>query len=221
MRVGIFMSAKEKLQEAEFFLEKLRRSSQSLPQDLQIQRKSHYYLSAFLSAAVSVIDCLLEDYNVKFSLHIPLTERLDPNIFQKKAKRTGNQAALQFLQWWGKEKKTLENDPIGKLLIGRRHLGIHRVQTKPNLAKIKIGDGNVPMSGSLGVKHFCEGKLVETRKSPEQPSPRPKAVETTFDWFFSDYPDEAVITVCDKFLDKLTSLVSEAEQKFPCNETGS
>ncbi|GAI26916.1 unnamed protein product, partial [marine sediment metagenome] len=57
------MSAREKLEEAQFFLEKLRVSSQSLPQDPATQKESCYYLSAFESAAVSVMDYLLEDCN--------------------------------------------------------------------------------------------------------------------------------------------------------------
>jgi len=144
-----------------------------------------------------------------------LDKELKADIFESKAERAGNKAALDFLRWWRKKRKDLlEDDPIGKLLIGRRHLGIHRVQTKPDLIKIKIG-GNLPSSGSLEIKHFCQDKLVETRKGPEQPPTKPKATETTFDWFFSDYPDEPVITVCDKFLDRLTTLVSEAERRLP------
>lgn len=207
------MSAKGKLEEAKFFFEKLR-GLQSVPQDLDTQWESYYYLSAFLSAAVSVIDYLLEDYSGRFSLNIPLTEKLYPDTSENEAKRTGNQAALQFLQWWRMGKNTLGNDPIGKLLIGKRHIDIHRVQTKPDLARIEIKH-TLPMSGSLGIKVFHEGKLVETRKTPEQHPPRPKATEATFDWFFTEYPDEPVITVCAKFLDKLTNLASEAEHNFP------
>jgi len=207
------MSAKGKLEEAKFFLEKLH-SLQSLPQDLDTQKESRYYLSVFQSAAVSVTDYLLEDYNAKFSLNIPLTEKLYPKTFGKTAKETGNQAALQFLQWWEKEKKALENDPIGKLLIGKRHIDIHRVQTKPDLAKIRANDYGHASEIAIVCK-FQEGKEVEVSRSPEQPSPKPKAGETTFDWFFGEYSDEPVLTVCDKFLDKLTNLVLEAEHKFP------
>ena len=208
------MSAKKKLQGAKFFLEELRDFLQSLPQDSSTQMKSCYYLSAFLSAAVSVVDYLLEDANVKFSLGIPLTEELYADTFEGEAKRASNEAALDFLQWWRKKRKDLKDDPIGKLLIGKRHIDIHRVQTKPDLAKIKIG-GNLPSSGSLEIKHFCQDKLVETCKSPEQPPTRPKATETTFDWFFSEYPDEPAIIVCGKFLDMVESFVSEAEKRFP------
>lgn len=209
------MSAKQKLQESKFFLEKLRGSLQLLPQDLTTRRESNYYLSAFLAAAVSVFDHLLEDYNVKFSLGILLTDKLHPDAFRKEATRTSNHAALRFLEWWAKEKKALEqNDPIGKLL-NKRHLNIHRKQTRPDLAKIKTGDGNLPTSGSLGIKVFREGKLAETRNAQEQPGPKPKIKETTFDWFFSDYPDEPVINACEKLLASLESFVSEAEKTFP------
>ncbi|OGN97215.1 MAG: hypothetical protein A2Z77_06515 [Chloroflexi bacterium RBG_13_51_36] len=213
------MSAKKRLQEARFFLEELRDSLQSLPQDSPTQMKSCYYLSAFQSAAVSVVDYLLEDANIEFSLGISLDEKLR-DIFESKAKEIDNKAALDFLKWWREEREALKNDPIGKLLTDKRHIGIHRRQTKPDLAKIETG-GNLSFSGSLGIKHPCQDKLVDTCKTPEQPPTRPKATETNFDWFFSDYPDEPVITVCGKFLDKLARLVSEAERKFPQHETES
>lgn len=206
------MSAKQKLEEAEFFLDKLH-GLQSLPQDLDKQTESKYYLAAFLSAAVSVLDYLLEDYNAKFSLNIPLTEKLYAETFQKAARKANNQPALSFIQWWKKEKKLLENGPIGRLLVGKRHINIHRVQTKPDLAKIVVRE-SIHISESVEAKLFRDGKLVETRKSAEQPSPSRKETEVAFNWFFSEYPDEPVLTVCEKFLLGLTSLVLEAERRF-------
>ena len=206
------MPAKQKINEAEFFLEKLQ-GLQLLPQDLNKQTESKYYLAAFLSAAVSVLDYLLEDYNTKLSLNIPLTEKLYPEKFEEAAKRTKNQPALLFIQWWKKEKKALENDTIGELLIGKRHINTHRVQTKPDLAKI-IASDSIPISDSVEVKLFRDGKLVETRRSAEQPTQNQKKAETTCDWFFVEYPNESVLTVCEKLLSKLTRLIAEAEQSF-------
>ncbi|TET41095.1 MAG: hypothetical protein E3J66_05865 [Dehalococcoidia bacterium] len=179
------MSARDKLEEAKFFLEKLRVSSQGLPQDLPTQRESCYYLSRFQCASVSVMDYLLEDYNVKFGLNIPLSERYFRGAFKREAKRLGNEAALNFFNWWRGQKESLANDPIGKQVIGKRHIQIHRVPTKPDLAKIKTGDGIVP-----------------------------RVAEPSFNWFSSDYADEPIITVCEKFLGKLGSLVLEAENRF-------
>lgn len=206
------MSARAKLEESNFFLEKLR-ALQPLPQDLDKQRKSQYYLSAFLSSARSVLHYLLEEYNIKFGLNIALSEKMYPDTFKKAAEETNNNRALLFFKWWSKGKKALENAPVGKLLINKRDIGIHRVQVKPDLAKITVKD-TVHLSGRLELKVFRKGKLVETRKSVEQPSPSPKETETTFDWFFSEYPDEPILSVCEKFLNMLTAIVTEAEQKF-------
>lgn len=207
------MSAEQKLEEAKFYLHKLL-ELQSFPQDIDVQKALKYYLSAFLSASASVRDYLLEDFNVKFCLNISLTEKLQRHKFEKEARRSGNQAALQFVQWWRKQDDALRSDPIGRLLINKRHIDIHRVQAKPDLAKITAKE-TLDVSESAELKVFKDGKLVETRKSAEQPAPTPKETETTFDWFFSEYPNEPIITVCEKFLDKLTKFVSEAEQKFP------
>lgn len=206
------ITAKEKLEEAKFFIEKLR-GLQLFPQDLETQHEVHYYLSAFLSASVSVIDYLLEDYNVKFSILIPLTKKLTPNTFKKESKRTSNDAALQFLQYWVEKKKALKNDPIGKLLVGKRHINIHRVQTKPDIAKIKAMDKICFLENAV-VYQLKGGKSVETYRSPEQFSIESKTIETKFDWFFSEYPDEPMMTVCDKFLEMIESFVSAVEKKF-------
>ena len=207
------MPAKQKLKEAEFFLEKLR-GLQALPQDLIKQTESKYYLEAFLSAAVSVLDYLLEDYNVKFSLNIPLSCKLYPETFEKAAQKVSNQSALSFIEWWKEEKKTLEKDPTVKLLINKRHIDVHRIQIKPDLAKVVLRD-SIYISSSVEVELFREGKLVETRKSAEQHPQSRKKAETTFDWFFSECPDESVLVVCEKFLCKLTGFIAEAEQSFP------
>lgn len=209
------MPARDKLEEAKFFFDKLCVSVQQLPQDLPTQREFHYYLSAFQSASVSVIDYLLEDYNVKFGLNIPLSEKYFRAAFEREALKPGNEAALEFFNWWTKQKKLLKNDTIGKLVISKRHVGIHRRQIKPDLAKIKTGDGNVPISGSLEIKVFRGDKLEETHKVSGQPSSPLKATEPSFKWFFSDYPDEPVTTVCEKFLGKLESFVLEVEKQFP------
>lgn len=208
------MSAREKLEEAQFFLEKLRASAQLLPQDLATQKESRYYLSAFEAAAVSVIDYLLEDCNDRFSLGILLSERNLRSAFEREVQKPSNEAASESFQWWKQRRGQLECDPIGQVMIGKRHIDIHRTLTRPDLAKIETGNGIVLSSGSLDKRVFRKGKPVEVLKSPEQPTQRPKATDATFNWFFSDYPDEPVIAVCEKFLDKLESFVSNAEDRL-------
>jgi hypothetical protein len=94
----------DKIKEAEYFLNKVKSSP--------FNDELYYLVSAFLSATRSIPDYLLEDYNIKFGLNIPLTDKLYPSIFRKKAKRQNNPAALSFLRDYNKEFSKLRRDPI-------------------------------------------------------------------------------------------------------------
>lgn len=70
MRRKLF--SEEKLNVAKFFLDKLC--------EVRADKEFICYLDGFLTAAVSVLDVLLEDGNVIFSLGIPLEEKLYPEV---------------------------------------------------------------------------------------------------------------------------------------------
>jgi hypothetical protein len=203
------MTARNKLEEAEYFLTKMREIRPD-------QEEFSFNLSAFLSSARSVPDYLLEDYNVKYSLQIPLTDELYPRTFEEKAKQAGNQTAISFIKWWGQKKVTLMNDPIGSLLSDKRNIDIHRTHVKPDLTKIEIRE-TITASVSIRIaKYDKEGKLIEISESPEEPpKPKPEEREVSAAWFFKEYDKEPVIPVCEKYLQMMKDFVSEAEQKFP------
>jgi hypothetical protein len=72
------MTVNDKIKEAEYFLGKIKSSP--------FNDELNYLVSAFLSAARSIPDYLLEDYNIKFGLNIPLTDILYIRTFEKEAK---------------------------------------------------------------------------------------------------------------------------------------
>lgn len=201
-------ATKAKLREAEFFLVKMH--------DLQnVQEEFIYCLNAFLSAARSVPDYLLEDYNVKYSLQIPLSDKLHADTFERRAKKLGNQDAISFIRWWKDKVKALMENPIFSLLTNKRHIAVHRTQIRPDLVKIDMHE-HITISASIKIETYNkDGKLVQTYKSPEQPPPKPGKSEVHSDWFFSENEKEPIISVCKKYLDMMRKIVAEAELRFP------
>jgi len=202
------MNVRDKLREAEYFLGKMRETS--------AQEVFKFNLSAFLSAARSVPDYLLEDYNIKYSLQIPLTEKLYSDTFEDRAKQTGNLVALSFIQWWKHKIDALNLDPIWSLLTNKRHINVHRDLVRPDRAEVKIQE-TIRASESLRIeKYDKDGKLTEIYESPkEEQPPKPIESEVSVNWFFSEYDKEPIISVCEKYLDMMKKFVEEAEQKFP------
>jgi hypothetical protein len=72
-----------------------------------------YELSAYLSAVRSVADYLLEEYNDKFKLGIPLTDKLTIQKFKDEAASSGNATASVFIKWYEAKIST-----IGTTLLG-------------------------------------------------------------------------------------------------------
>lgn len=202
------MTARDKLEEAEYFLTKM---CEIRPD----QKEFLFNLSSFLSAARSVPDYLLEYFNIKYSLQIPLAEKLYPDTFEKRAKQTGNLFALSFIQWWKQKMAVLANDPMWALLTNKRHIDVHRTHAKPDLAKLRVTE-TITSTASIRIeKYDKEGKLIEIFESPKElVKPKPKEREASVVWFFREYDKEPVISACEKYLQMMKDFVKEAEQKF-------
>lgn len=204
------MYGKDKLKEAEDFLEKIKKYYQQ-----EVRDEFLFDLSAFLSSVRSVPDYLLEGYNLKYSLNIPLSDKLYPSTFEKEAKQSHNSDAILFIKWWKNYIKNLQTDPIFSLLKSKRDISIHRKQIKPDLAKLEIKE-TIHLSDSIKIqKYDQEGRLIETFESEIKDVPKAEKSEVTFNWFFSEYEREPVINVCEKYLNIMKKFVKEAELKFP------
>ena len=74
-------------------------------------------MSAFITTARSIPDYLLEDYNTRLGLNIPLTEKLTFDRFKDEAKMKSNQKALRFINFYKDELNKLYQKEIGKLMF--------------------------------------------------------------------------------------------------------
>ena len=87
------MTAKNKLDEAQFFLDKMNKAP--------VERSEwRYYFSAFLSSVRSVPDHLLYDYANKCGLGISLKDRVYTNVLKDKAEAQSNKVAIKFIEWY-------------------------------------------------------------------------------------------------------------------------
>jgi len=202
------MTAMAKAREAEFYLGKMRKSYTNVEEEFV------YYLSAFLAASRSIPDHLLEEYNVKYGLNLPLTEKLYADRFESRAKEIHHSDALRFIRFWKERMNALQRDPIGGLIISMRNLNVHRVVVKPDLVKVEITDTFV-FTDSVRVEKFDkEGKLVEVCESPREHPMKPEEVPARVDWYFKEYEKEPIIAVCERFLAIIKDFVDETRRSF-------
>ena len=153
------MTAQEKIEESHFFLRKLRENSNKIPD-------VYYYYSAFLNSSLSVLDHLMHDYAQKFNFTIPDDVRSLREEFENEAKKTKNDVAIKFHEWWKIKKDYLtEQNEYGKVFSKKRHYNIHRDSHKPNQTVV-LRQTAVP---DEGVIHFipARGRNVEESEIQE------------------------------------------------------
>jgi hypothetical protein len=207
------MNVGDQIADAEYFLRILR--------DKYSREEIRPNLTAFLAISRGIIDYLLEDYNVKFGLNIPLSKKLCIYTFEDAAKSQNNQSAQRFIGLYRAELAALKKTPIGDLMFSKRNISIHR---KP--ASVRGGFSvrvyeSVRLEEKLEVSKIHQNGTVEQiYKSPgsQQEKQRDESLapsEAESKWFFTDYHSKEVPDVCRDFLDLVRNFVNNIHNKFP------
>jgi len=188
------MDTRNKLEEANYFLEQILKLESSIP----IKRKwFSYNLSAFLSAWKSVLDIMLYDFAEFYSMGLSRDDLIRPDVFCIVAKAKNNRKAMKFFKWWRKQQKKLSNNDLWRM----RHLVVHRGY--PNFTEI------VCTPPSIG---FGYALAYTLRKIPKE-----------VDWLWlSDIPNSKTAKIeyttiprkCKEALAIMENIVSEAENEF-------
>ena len=145
------MVVDEKIEEAEYFLDKIKKST---------ERKDFIpNLSAYLCATRSIPDYLLEDYNLKYGLKISLDKTLNKDVFEEVATKRNNPNASAFIKGYNNAFKKLIRDRIAKLLLTKRNIIVHRtdrpLQKKVSASIIENVDRHSTVSNT-SVKWFFD-----------------------------------------------------------------
>lgn len=151
------------------------------------ERHVKFNVSAFLSAARSVTLYLQKEFHD------------NPNFqswYISKQKEMKRDSLLEFF----KEKRNFVlKEEYGKF---RQHLGA----TIPE---------NIHVAESVLVKLVRANGTTEEIKAEPQPPPQEQKdkdeATLSHKWFLEDYPDVDVITLCQEYIDKLSSLIEEAK----------
>lgn len=201
--------ADNKIEESEFFLDQIRATYP--------RKEMRHHLSAFLSASKSIADHLLEEYNQKLGLNIPLTNKLTISIFEQSARQQNNQKAILFITLFKQELQNVQNDPVGNFLLNKRNINVHRtINDKPLHAEITVKE-TLHISDSVTVTVFDkDGNIKRSSTSPPNPPmPKPAEPSSEIKYFFSDYMTDDIPTVCDKFLSLMKGFVANMRSQFP------
>jgi len=165
LQTEFMMAVKEKIDEAKYFLDKIKNAT---------ERKDFIpNLSAYLCSIRSILDYLLEDYNVKYGLKVTLDERLDKKIFEKVAMTRKNSNAMAFIKGYDTRLKKLKRDKIAALLLTKRNIKVHRT--------------------IFPLNKNCNVSIVENANN------RTTISKSAAKWSFDDYKEADVIEVCRVF----------------------
>lgn len=211
-------NAEFKLQEAAYFLNQMKSHATG-------SMDYRFNLNAFLTSARSVLDVLLYDYGTTYGL-FTLSDKVFPQGFQRRATDQSNTKALAFYDWWVLKTGSVANDPIGGFLSKQRDIGVHRGPPAMNFTlilpeTISFHSGLVFNPPSVTVGSPGPNAIDVTTARPSNhgsatptptPSPPPRQPITAS---FADYPSASATDICEKYLQMLSSIVTEARTAFP------
>lgn len=217
------MEAKEKLEEARYFKDALRQTSQK-PDEF------NYNLSAFLSALKSVPDIMLYDFTEKFALGFTREDRLNDFVFRIVAGALNNDKALRFIEWWRQNLGELSRDPM----FHKRTIIVHRGY--PPLEHVYLvnasggtgfwssatvqGTYGTSTSGWYATSNQYSGTTHTTNQSNSvsgsnwTPTVSVSTVDAKFEIRFPDFPDKSALDVCQDIFMKIEQFVETAERDF-------
>jgi hypothetical protein len=180
LQTEFMMAVKEKIGDAKYFLDKIKNAT---------ERKDFIpNLSAYLCSTRSILDYLLEDYNVKYGLKVTLDERLDKKIFEKVAMTRKNSNAMAFIKGYNSRLKKLKRDKIAELLLTKRNIKVHRKY--------------LPLNKNVNVSIM------------ENVNKRTTISKSATKWSFDDYKEADVVEVCKEFLRLMTNFVNDITSKY-------
>jgi len=118
------MTLDEKIEEAEFFLDLIKKN------DPNLSVVKHYF-SAFLGAVESIPDYILAEASQSYDLGLSLEDKWFDRHFEEKAKEKNNENAKLFLKWWRQYHKVLYIKGAGQVIKKTRDLDMHKTKQKP------------------------------------------------------------------------------------------
>ena len=183
------MRAEDKLEEAKYFLDKLKKISRTISADSHweegrdvhvIEPEFKHNFSACIQALRSVFDVLLYDYAEKYKYITRRQDYMDKKRFSMIAKACGSSESRKFIKWYREKLKELKKE----------HLFFVRVAT-------------VHRGGS-----WMDTKLKNTYTITKE------GIKIEKEIHIGDMPETVATTECEKIYLQMDKIVKEAREKF-------
>lgn len=214
----LMLTSKEQIEDAMYFVDQLKEKYE--------RNEARAVVSAILSIIRSVPDHLLEEYNRRLGLNIPLSTPLRTDIFEDEAKKLGNNSrALNFIRFYKAELQNLKTNVLWNEMKTKRDIKIHRDNTllkkhvhmtisEPRIvlddritAITRDNTGNIKKSGnSTNIQDNTKNSEENATKDPLTDGVR---------WFFEDDPTVDIVNKFEQLLKEVTNFVSKVETAFP------
>ncbi len=196
---SIMSQAREKLNEARFFLTCMARN----PCDRDAFK---YNLSAFLSAARSVLWFMRREFKKADGFQDWYDTELVQRGWPPENQRQGKQ---------GRGPAT-GSDPVLTLLVNQRDITIHERPVELRGDFSASLSTSIPPSTSVSFVVMRGGQVVQRGGSEPAPTAVPQETTASMEcqWYFHDLPDKDVVAACSEYLAKLDQLITDCEVKF-------
>jgi len=176
-----------------------------------------YYFRGTLACLKGVLDHLLEEYNKKFGLQISGEVNLGIKTFRKAAKKSANNEAVRFIDFFENERNSLFTDSRVGLLLeahGVRDQEIHR-EEQPRDLGIVINE-MVTARASFRVERYdANGRPIwSTTESEGARTPSVKRSEVRY-YLQSWNRTEDIPALCEYCMKQLEAFVLKCRSAFP------
>jgi|GEM_PF-4629069 len=212
------MDSDLKLEEAEYFLAKLKESALSEPPTEkveQVEKEFIFSLSAYLSAWRSIPDVLLYDYAEKL-MQLSRTIKLNENAFEIAAIASKNELALKFIKCYKNRMEGLKRDPLWKKRNFVVHIGKIGMTKEFRLfvyENLTMGETSqvgfaipMPISGSMS--------YMPVKEEIARPNAVVKRAHR-----FADMPEKEIHSICEESLEKMKILLRECSETITLSQT--
>jgi hypothetical protein len=146
-----------------------------------------YYLSAFVSAVRSATWSMQKEF----------------------------ESNSRYKNWYKRKREQMKDNNIFTIFKDLRNITVKEGKLKFN-RRINVSfNENISVSGSVGFKVIRQGKVIRESPPPEVPSKmktEKKDKGFSVEVFLDNAPDEEGYGLCEQYLDRLVTLVNEAER---------
>ncbi len=216
-RIFLLLTSKEQVDDSKYFL--------SLLKDKNERNEVRPILTGFLAVSRGIPDHLLEEYNIKLGLNIPITARLTDRIFEEKANKQNNSMAQSFISFYKKEFKDLDQNTLWTAMKKKRDIKIHRNDIPLNKHfHITISEPPLKFHDRITVIHSDRAGNIKNNSISSQQhvntisdekDPIKMGPQLGVKWFFEDDPTTELVDKCEQLLKDMENFVRKIESAFP------